>query len=432
MTCFKLSTKTQCPVTTKGLMIDFTEFYLNNGLQVLVHEDATTETAVLNLLYKVGSKNEDPQKTGFAHLFEHLMFGGSANIPHFDDPLQQVGGESNAFTNPDITNYYITIPSTNIETAFWLESDRMLSLNFNQDVLDVQKKVVIEEFNQRYLNQPYGDAWFKLRNMAYHVHPYQWPTIGKDISHISDARLEDVDHFFHQHYRPDNAVLVLAGNIKVDQIKKLSEKWFGNIASNGTISSNIPIEPPQLKERRQEISGEVPADVIYKCYHICGRMHPDYYSSDLLSDLLGRGNSSRLYEKLVKQEKIFSNINSFITGSSDPGLLIVQGKVSDEVNIELADQAIEQMINDFDSESLNDDELRKVKNQAEASVVFSEVEVITRAMNLAQSAAFGDPNMVNQESEKIQAVSKNDILSVASKTFLKENSSTLWYRALDK
>ncbi|MFW5759650.1 MAG: M16 family metallopeptidase, partial [Cyclobacteriaceae bacterium] len=214
-------------------MIDFTEFYLNNGLQVLVHEDNSTETVVLNLLYKVGSKNEDPHKTGFAHLFEHLMFGGSAHIPHFDDPLQKVGGESNAFTNPDITNYYITIPATNIETAFWLESDRMLSLNFNQDVLDVQKKVVIEEFNQRYLNQPYGDAWFKVRQMSYQVHPYQWPTIGKDITHIANANLEDVKSFFNHHYRPDNAILVVAGNVNVEQVKKLSEKWFGAIEANG-------------------------------------------------------------------------------------------------------------------------------------------------------------------------------------------------------
>ena len=413
-------------------MIDFTQFHLNNGLQVLVHEDDTTETAVLNLLYKVGSRNEDPDKTGFAHLFEHLMFGGSTNIPHFDDPLQQVGGESNAFTNPDITNYYITIPAVNIETAFWLESDRMLSLNFNQDVLDVQKKVVIEEFNQRYLNQPYGDAWFKLRQMSYQKHPYQWPTIGKDISHIANANLMDVKHFFHQYYRPDNAVLVLAGNIKVDQVKKLSEKWFGSIKPNGADQPTIPAEPPQQESRHHETEGEVPADVIYKSYHMSGRMHPEYYASDLLSDLMGRGNSSRLYEKLVKQEKIFSNINAFITGSVDPGLLILQGKVSDEFSIEKADLAIEEIINDFNYESLQEDEIAKVKNQAEATVVFSEVEVITRAMNLAQAAALGNPNLVNQEAANIQLVSKRDIVSAAEKILKKENCSTLWYRAKDK
>ena len=413
-------------------MIDFTEFTLNNGLKVLLHEDKTTETAVLNLLYKVGSRNETPDKTGFAHLFEHLMFGGSANIENFDDLLQMVGGESNAFTNPDITNYYITIPAVNIETAFWLESDRMLSLNFNQDVLNVQKKVVVEEFNQRYLNQPYGDAWFKLRALAYQMHPYQWPTIGKDISHIEDASLEDVKDFFQKFYSPNNAILVVAGNVNLETVKNLSEKYFGTIENSMLPINKIPVEPPQSHARKTETVADVPADVIFKAFHMGDRLSDSYYTSDLISDLLGRGNSSRLYDRLVKQNNVFTNISAFITGSVDPGLLLIQGKVNDDREIELADQHIEEVIEEFKTSSLQDSELQKVKNQAEASVVFSEVEVINRAMSLAQSAALGVPELVNEESENIQKVSKDDIIKTANKILIKENCSTLWYRAQSK
>jgi zinc protease len=413
-------------------MIDFTEFTLNNGLKVLLHEDKTTETAVLNLLYKVGSRNETPDKTGFAHLFEHLMFGGSANIENFDDLLQMVGGESNAFTNPDITNYYITIPAVNIETAFWLESDRMLSLNFNQDVLNVQKKVVVEEFNQRYLNQPYGDAWFKLRALAYQMHPYQWPTIGKDISHIEDASLEDVKDFFQKFYSPNNAILVVAGNVNLETVKNLSEKYFGAIENSMLPINKIPVEPPQSHARKTETVADVPADVIFKAFHMGDRLSDSYYTSDLISDLLGRGNSSRLYDRLVKQNNVFTNISAFITGSVDPGLLLIQGKVNDDREIELADQHIEEVIEEFKTSSLQDSELQKVKNQAEASVVFSEVEVINRAMSLAQSAALGVPELVNEESENIQKVSKDDIIKTANKILIKENCSTLWYRAQSK
>ena len=413
-------------------MIDFTEFTLNNGLKVLLHEDKTTETAVLNLLYKVGSRNETPDKTGFAHLFEHLMFGGSANIENFDDLLQMVGGESNAFTNPDITNYYITIPAVNIETAFWLESDRMLSLNFNQDVLNVQKKVVVEEFNQRYLNQPYGDAWFKLRALAYQMHPYQWPTIGKDISHIEDASLEDVKDFFQKFYSPNNAILVVAGNVNLETVKNLSEKYFGAIENSMLPINKIPVEPPQSHARKTETVADVPADVIFKAFHMGDRLSDSYYTSDLISDLLGRGNSSRLYDRLVKQNNVFTNISAFITGSVDPGLLLIQGKVNDDREIELADQHIEEVIEEFKTSSLQDSELQKVKNQAEASVVFSEVEVINRAMSLAQSAALGVPELVNEESENIQKVSKDDIIKTAIKILVKENCSTLWYRAQSK
>ncbi len=413
-------------------MIDFTEFTLNNGLKVLLHEDKTTETAVLNLLYKVGSRNETPDKTGFAHLFEHLMFGGSANIENFDDLLQMVGGESNAFTNPDITNYYITIPAVNIETAFWLESDRMLSLNFNQDVLNVQKKVVVEEFNQRYLNQPYGDAWFKLRALAYQMHPYQWPTIGKDISHIEDAGLEDVKDFFQKFYSPNNAILVVAGNVNLETVKNLSEKYFGAIENSMLPINKIPVEPPQSHARKTETVADVPADVIFKAFHMGDRLSDSYYTSDLISDLLGRGNSSRLYDRLVKQNNVFTNISAFITGSVDPGLLLIQGKVNDDREIELADQHIEEVIEEFKTSSLQDSELQKVKNQAEASVVFSEVEVINRAMSLAQSAALGVPELVNEESENIQKVSKDDIIKTANKILIKENCSTLWYRAQSK
>src|SRR5688572_8351862 len=305
-------------------MIDFNEFTLANGLRVIVHEDHTVQIAVLNILYDVGSRDEREDKTGFAHLFEHLMFGGSANIANYDEPLQRVGGENNAFTNTDITNYYLTVPAANLETGFWLESDRMLSLSFDPQVLDVQRKVVVEEFKQRYLNQPYGDVWLKLRPLAYKVHPYQWATIGKEVSHIENATLEDVREFFFKYYVPNNAILVVAGNVTVEQIKHLSEKWFGPIKS-GKINRNLPLEPVQQERRFMEIKAPVPADAFYKAWHMPGRFHEDYYATDLLSDLFGRGQSSRLYQKLVKEKEIFTSVSSFVMGTVDPGLFVVSG-----------------------------------------------------------------------------------------------------------
>ena len=410
-------------------MIAFKEFELDNGLRVIVHEDPTVQIAVMNILYDVGSRDEHPDKTGFAHLFEHLMFGGSKNIPSYDEPLQRVGGENNAFTNTDITNYYLTVPAANIETAFWLESDRMMSLSFDPKSLEVQRKVVIEEFKQRYLNQPYGDVWLKLRPLAYQVHPYQWATIGKEISHIENATMEDVKEFFFKYYVPDNAILVVAGNVTVDQIKSLSEKWFGPIPG-GRRARALPLEPQQTQKRFLEVQAKVPANAFYKAWHMPGRFHSDYYAIDLLGDLLGRGSSSRLYQRLVKDEEIFTSISSFVMGSIDPGLLVVSGRVKDGILLNHVEEKVEKVIAELRENIVADEELGKVKTQAESILEFSEVEVINRAMNLAFAKLSGDANLVNEEVRKIEQVSTADIKRISNQIFREENSSVLYYQAL--
>ena len=410
-------------------MIDFTTFTLDNGLRVLVHEDATTPLAAFNVLYDVGSRDEDPDKTGFAHLFEHLMFGGSRHIPSYDEPLQRVGGENNAFTSPDITNYYITLPAANLETAFWLESDRMLSLSFDPEVLRVQRSVVIEEYKQNYLNQPYGDAMIKLKELAYRVHPYRWPTIGRHISHIEEATLDDVRTFFYRHYVPRNAVLVVAGSVTVDEVKRLADRWFGPISAGKRPPRQLPVEPPQADRREQHVTGSVPADALYKAYHMPARLDGRYHTIDLLSDVLERGKSSRLYTEVVKKNPLFSSINAYISGSADPGLLIIQGKVQHGVALEEANQAVEAVVEDLRSATVADEELEKVKNQAESSLVFAEMELLNRAMNLAYATVLGDPQIVNRESEKIQAVTAEGVQQMAKEVLTADNSSTLFYHA---
>jgi zinc protease len=410
-------------------MIDYKNFTLDNGLQVFVHEDKSTPLAAVNILYDVGSRDEEEHKTGFAHLFEHLMFGGSKHIPSYDEPLQKVGGENNAFTNPDITNYYITLPAANLETAFWLESDRMLSLSFDPHVLEVQRKVVIEEFKQRYLNQPYGDLWLKLRPLAYKVHPYQWATIGKEIAHIEEATMDDVKAFFYKFYRPNNAVMVVAGNVTVEEVKRLSEKWFGPIPSGEKYVRKLPVEPVQTEKRTLFVEAEVPADAIYKAYHMPGRLHEDYYTVDLLSDVLGRGHSSRLYEHLVKETRFFTSINSFVTGSVDPGLLVITGKLNEGIDLQQAEKEIDQIAEVLRNEKVDEEELAKVKNQAESTKLFSDVELLNRAMNLAYAAVLNVPELVNKESEKIQKVSAEGMLACAQNILKQENSSVIYYKA---
>ncbi len=412
-------------------MISFHQFTLANGLKVLVHEDHTVQIAVLNILYDVGSRDEQSDKTGFAHLFEHLMFGGSANIPSYDEPLQKVGGENNAFTSTDITNYYLTVPATNIETGFWLESDRMLSLSFDPKVLEVQRKVVIEEFKQRYLNQPYGDVWLKLRPLAYQNHPYQWATIGKEVSHIEKATMDDVKDFFFAHYVPNNAVLVVAGNVTLDQVKQFSEKWFGPIPAGKKADRKLPIEPKQNQKRVLEVEAKVPADALYKTYHMPGRFHPDYYAVDLLSDVLSRGQSSRLYQQLVKEKEIFTSISSFVMSTIDPGLFVVSGRVKDGIDLKTAEKEVDAILQKIVAEGAKEEELEKVKNQAEASLEFGEVEVMNRAMNLAFATLSGDPDWVNQEAKLISSVTLADIKRVAGEVLRDENSSVMYYRAVN-
>ena len=357
------------------------------------------------------------------------MFGGSVNIPNYDEPLQRVGGENNAFTNTDITNYYLTVPAANIETAFWLESDRMLSLSFDPKVLEVQRKVVVEEFKQRYFNQPYGDVWLKLRPLAYQRHPYKWATIGKEISHIENATDEDVKKFFFKHYVPSNAILVVAGNVTVEQVKTLSEKWFEPIPAGKKPVRSLTNEPPQTVKRMDETRANVPANALYKTFHMGGRFEKSYYAADLLSDILSRGQSSRLYNRLVKETEIFTSISSFVMGTIDPGLLVISGRVKDGIRLEDAEREINKILEDVVRHGVTEEELEKVKNQAIATVEFGEVEVINRAMALAFAALSGNANLVNTEKEELSAVTVRDIHEAARVILREENSSVLFYRS---
>ncbi|HCR53751.1 MAG TPA: peptidase M16 [Cytophagales bacterium] len=410
-------------------MITFDTFTLDNGLRVLVHEDPTVQIAALNILYDVGSRDEQSNKTGFAHLFEHLMFGGSKNIPSYDEPLQRVGGENNAFTNTDITNYYLTLSADNIETGFWLESDRMLSLSFDPQVLEVQRKVVIEEFKQRYLNQPYGDVWLKLRPLAYQAHPYRWATIGKEIKHIEDATMDDVKSFFYTHYLPSNAVLVVAGNVKTENVKVLADKWFGPIPAGNKKNRNLPVEPVQTAKRTLEVKMDVPASALYKAYHMPGRFNKDFYAADLVSDVLGRGDSSRLYQTLVKEKQIFNSLSAFTMGTIDPGLIVINGRVKEGQELKEAEKQLDDVVYEFVERGIQEHELEKVKNQALSTLEFGEVEVLNRAMNLAFSTLSGDPGLVNREQDLINRVTMDDVNRLGRQILKDENASVLYYYA---
>ncbi len=409
-------------------MLHFERFSLSNGLRVLVHTDTSTPMVAMNILYDVGARDESTDRTGFAHLFEHLMFGGSVNIPEYDEPLQMAGGENNAYTTNDITNYYIQLPLKNIETAFWLESDRMLSLAFSEKSLDVQRKVVCEEFKEHYLNKPYGNAWHLLRELAYKVHPYQWPTIGKNLEQIETADLEVVKAFFYKHYRPCNAIMCIAGNVTVDDVKQLTEKWFGPIEQGDKYVRNVPLEPKQTEARFMETTADVPLDAVYKAWHIPGRLNQSYYACDLLTEILGSGNSSRLYRKLVKELQLFSNINCYQTGSLDPGLLVIEGKVREDKTIEEANAGIEAVISELLSSGVNEDELAKSKNKIESMIAFEDMALLNRANNLAFYELLGDAAKINDEWGKYEAITIEDMLTVAASVFNANNSNTLFYR----
>jgi len=410
-------------------MVKFNRFTLDNGLRVLVHEDSTTPMAVVNILYDVGSRDENPEQTGFAHLFEHLMFGGSVNIPSYDEPLQRVGGENNAFTSNDITNYYITLPSSNLETAFWLESDRMLSLAFSEKSLEVQRNVVIEEFKQRYLNQPYGDVWLRLRPLVYKKHPYRWDTIGKTIQHIEDARIGDVKAFFKKHYNPQNAIMVVGGDVKLEQVKQLAEKWFGPIPAGEKYHRQLPQEPLQHEERRETVTAKVPLNDVYIAFQMENRFDKAYYVVELMSDILSRGNSSRLYRSLVKEKQIFSEVHAYMTGSIDKGMFVFEGKPLKNISIETAEASIWEELEKLKIETIPGDELTKVKNKTESTMIFSEMSLLDKAMNLAYYELLGDANNLNHETEKYLAVTPEQIKEEANKLFRKDNSSTLIYLA---
>jgi predicted Zn-dependent peptidase len=409
-------------------MIQFERFTLANGLRVLVHVDNATPMAAMNILYDVGARDEEASRTGFAHLFEHLMFGGSVNIPEYDEPLQMAGGENNAYTTNDITNYYIQLPLKNLETAFWLESDRMLSLAFSEKSLDVQRKVVSEEFKEHYLNKPYGDAWHQLRVLAYKNHPYQWPTIGKDLKQIEEAHLDEVRAFFFKHYRPVNAVMCVAGNVTLEQVKQLSEKWFGDIPAGERYERHIPAEPRQEINRTETIHADVPLDALYKAWHMGSRLSAPYYAADLITEIMGSGFASRLYQRLVKEEQLFSNINCYHTGSLDPGLIVVEGKVREGKSIEDANNAVEQEIEKLLAAGVSASELEKAKNKIESMIAFEDMSLLNRANNLAFYELMGDAALINDEWEKYQAVTAEYLLEVAKDIFRKGNCNTLFYK----
>ena len=413
-------------------MIRYERFILGNGLRVIVHQDMSTPMAVVNVLYDVGARDEEPSRTGFAHLFEHLMFGGSVNIPEYDEPMQLAGGENNAYTTNDLTNYYCQLPAENMETAFWLESDRMLSLAFSEKSLDVQRKVVCEEFKEHYLNKPYGDAWMIMRELAYKVHPYRWMTIGRQLSHIEEARLADVKSFFHRHYNPANAILVVAGNVYVDQARALAEKWFGGIPSGERYHRNLPQEPLQTEARRMEVRANVPLDAFYKSWHMGARNENRYYAADLLTDMLGGGTSSRLYESLVKDKKLFSSIECYHFGSLDNGLLNIEGKIVKGVDIRKAEEAVDHELAKMSSAPVDAKELEKVKNKTESMMAFEDMNVMNRAASLAFYELLGDASLIDTELEKYRSVTADEILEECRKIFREENSNTLHYLADEK
>ena len=413
-------------------MINVNRYLLSNGLRVIHEEDRTTQMVALNILYNVGARDEHPDHTGFAHLFEHLMFGGSLHIPDYDTPIQIAGGENNAWTNNDLTNFYLTLPKQNIETGFWLESDRMLSLSFNPNSLDVQRQVVIEEFKQRCLNQPYGDAGHLMRAMAYKVHPYQWPTIGKKIDHIAQATMSEVKDFFFRFYAPNNAILVVTGNISFDETKALAEKWFGPIERRNVPERHLPQEPQQTEERRQAVERDVPADTLYMAFHKCDRKHPDYYAFDALSDILSNGKSSRLAQHLVRERRIFNSVDAYISGSIDAGLFTIFGKPAKGISLEEAEKAVWEELATLQEEQITEAELEKVKNRYESNQIFSNMNYLTVATNLAYAELIGKAEDINVDVANYRKVSTQQLQRIAQTTFQHSNCSTLYYKSIQK
>lgn len=411
-------------------MIQVNRYTLANGLRIVHNEDDSTQMVALNLLYDVGARDEDPSHTGFAHLFEHLMFGGSLHIPDYDTPVQNAGGENNAWTNNDITNYYITLPHQNVETGFWLESDRMLSLDFSPKSLEVQRQVVIEEFKQRNLNQPYGDASHLLRELAYESHPYRWPTIGKEIAHIAQATLEEVKDFFYRFYAPNNAILAVTGHISFEETIRLAEKWFGPIPARNISPRQLPVEKPQTAVRRKTVERKVPVDAIYMAFHMSNRMHPDYYVYDMITDILSNGRSSRFIQSLVQEQKLFTSIDAYISGSLDEGLLHVTGKPVEGVSLEQAEEAIWKELEKMKTVPVSEQELEKVKNRYESEQIFNNINYLNVATNLAFFELTGKAEDINEEVGKYRTVTAEQIQATSARCFVPENCSILYYKAI--
>ncbi len=409
-------------------MIQYYKGKLKNGLTYIINEDKTTPLVSVNILYDVGSRDENPDRTGFAHLFEHLMFEGSKNVPSFDEALQLAGGENNAFTTNDITNYYCTLPAKNIETAFWIESDRMFLLDINQEKLNVQKNVVIEEFKQRYLNKPYGDSWLLIHPLVYKTHPYRWDTIGKEISHIEQAILSDVTSFYQKHYGPQNAILCISGNISITDAETLIKKWFEDITPNKKYIRNIPKEPPQTEIRKSEVVRDVPSNALYKSYRVCGKNDiKKFYITSLLQDILSYGESSRLYQSLIKDQKIFTSISAISSDTIDDGMLVVKGKVNSDFTIEQAEKALDKELQKLVDEKINEKELVKIKNTIETSNTIQEMLISSKSFSLAYYELLGNIDLINQEKEIIESITINDIQNIAQEVFRESNTSVLYY-----
>ena len=413
-------------------MIGYERHTLNNGMRVVLQRDTSTPLVALDILYNVGSKSEDPGRTGFAHLFEHLMFGGSEGAPSFDDPIQEAGGECNAFTNSDLTNFYSILPAQNLELAIFLEADRMTRLNLDERSLDVQRQVVTEEFKETCLNQPYGDVWHKLAPLSYNAHPYQWPTIGKEIDHISGATLDDVQKFYTRFYTPSNAVCVISGNFESSEALDLLNEHFNGHKIGAAPTAAPVIEPKQTSQRRLRHEADVPVDAIYMAFHMCGRLSPDYYASDLLSDLLGSGRSSRLYQVLVKQKQLCSEVDAYITGSIDPGLLIIEAKPSGDDTLGDIEQAVWTILEDLKINSIPERELHRHQNKIESSTLFSNCSILNKAMNLAYFDLLGQTELINTEHQEYQEVTTEDIKRVANSILSAENCSVLEYISTKK
>lgn len=410
-------------------MLNFYRHTLKNGLKIVVHEDKTTPLACLNILYKVGAKNENPEKTGMAHFFEHLMFTGSKNVADFDAILEEAGGENNAFTNNDITNFYQILPAQNIETAFWLESDRMKNLSFTEKGFKTQKSVVIEEFKEVHINQPYGDIDEIIRALAYDKHPYKWSTIGKNVSHIKNTSKKDLKEFYNKYYTPNNAVLVITGNVNTENIIELSQKYFGNIPASIIDDTIIPTEPKQTEIKIIEHYANVPQDAIVMAFHMGSRLNENFYAADLTSDILANGKSSRLYSELVKGKKYFSELDTWIHGSVDPGLIMIQGYPHSKYNLKDAEKAILNVINELSVNQPTDYECAKVANKAVSSWMFSNLSIENKAYNLAFFEMLGEIGKINTEEESYLKVDKQQIQDNIKSIYKPENCSILRYYA---
>ncbi|MBO5351293.1 MAG: insulinase family protein [Alistipes sp.] len=410
-------------------MIPYKKRILENGLTVVVNRDRSSKLSAVNLLYKVGARNEDPDRTGFAHLFEHLMFRGTCDVPSFDLPVQMASGEDNAFTNNDYTNFYLTLPVDNLETALWLESDRMQGLWITPEKLETEKRVVVEEFRQRYLNQPYGDQTMLLRALAYRIHPYRWATIGRSTDHIEGATLDEVEHFYRTFYRPSNAVLALSADRDEEAMLDLAEKWFGELQDTPFTPAPIPQEPQQEEARTLVVERDVPATTISIAYHMGDRLSKDFCTGDLVSDLLSGGDSSRLYQHLVKDERLFASVNAYISGDVDPGLFILTGQLLPTTTEEQAIEAFHRETESLKHEAASAYELEKVKNKFEANALFGELNVMNKAMNLCYYDFLGDLELINREIAQYRSIDTERIFEFARRIFRAENSSTLIYRA---